>query len=92
MDSLPIATTILSRISAFGVGMTLAYIRDVKEAVTKHNGMLFAHITRSDIHEAALARCDEQIKQVSQKADVAHTRIDKMREQGCVGHGQSSTS
>ena len=74
-DALPVATTILSGICTLGVGMTLAYIKDIKQNLEKLNGHVFRH-------EADLSRLDEHMTSLEHKADLAHARIDSVKGKG----------
>ena len=74
-DALPVATTILSGICTLGVGMTLAYIKDIKQNLEKLNGHVFRH-------EASLSRLDEHVNALESKADLAHSRLDAIKGRG----------
>ena len=75
MDVWPMAFSIV----ATGLmGMAVAKLTGVENHLAKMNGRLTDHIENKDLHYAAMARTDEQIKSLAQTVKVAHERIDRV--------------
>lgn len=76
MDLLPMVFSI----TATGLmGMAVAKLTSVERHLEKMNGRLTDHLENKDLHYAALARTDEQLKSMLQAVKVAHERIDRVK-------------
>ena len=80
MESSLIASLINGLLSLL-VGMVLWGVRAINANLTQMNGRLGTHVENKDLHYAAQARTDEQIKSLTQMVAVAHTRIDRLKEE-----------
>lgn len=67
--------TVLSGVCTLGIGMTLAYIKDIKQTMEKLNGHVFRH-------ESELSHLKEQLISVDNKVTIAHERIDAIKGDG----------
>lgn len=75
MDILPL----IFSITATGLmGMAISKLTSVETHLAKINGRLTDHVENKDLHYAAQARTDEQIKSLASIVKVAHQRIDRV--------------
>ena len=65
--------------SAF-MGIVIYQNRAVIAHLSKLNGRLADHLENKDLHYAAAARTDEQIKSLTNMVSIAHERIDALKE------------
>ena len=72
--------SIVNGLRSLLVGMVLWGVRAINGNLTTMNGRLSNHIENKDLHYAAQARTDEQIKTLTQAVHTAHTRIDRVEE------------
>ena len=70
----PVVNAILSVL----VGMVLWGVRAINSKLTQLNGRLGEHVENKDLHYAAQARNEEQLKALLQVAQAAHARLDRM--------------
>lgn len=60
------------------MGMAVSKLTGVESHLSRMNGRLTDHIENKDLHYAALARTDEQIKSLTQTVRLAHERLDSI--------------
>ena len=74
--------------SLFGItatalmGMAVSKLNGVHHHLEQLNGRVFAHLTANGIHESAVAKIDEQIKNLLHAVQIAHERIDSIKGRG----------
>ncbi len=76
MTELPILHAVLSLL----VGMVLWGVKGINEKLKIQNGRLVDHIENKDLHYAAQARTEEQIKSLTLMVKAAHQRVDRVEE------------
>ena len=75
-------------VSAFGIilslmlGMAISRLNSITTHLAKINGRLTEHVENKDLHYAAQARMDEQIKSLLATVQIAHVRIDAIKATG----------
>lgn len=78
MDGIPIVAVVLGATANFASGMIFMQLRSLNQQLGQLNGKVFTHITNPGIHEASVARTDEQVKNLMQTVKVAHARLDAL--------------
>lgn len=73
----PIVNAVLS----LAVGAVLWGVRGINLKLTQMNGRIADHIESKDLHYAAQAKTNEQIKSLTDMVKIAHTRIDRVKEE-----------
>ena len=63
------------------VGMVLWGVRNINANLKALNGRLGSHVENKDLHYAAQARMEEQIRNLLQTVTVAHQRVDRIEEE-----------
>ena len=63
------------------VGMVLWGVRNINANLKALNGRLGNHVENKDLHYAAQARMEEQIRNLLQTVTVAHQRVDRIEEE-----------
>jgi len=86
MESMAAGAVINALLSVM-VGMVLWGVRNINANLKAMNGRVSEHIENKDLHYAAQARTEEQIRSLLQTVTVAHTRIDHVEE---AVHGRGS--
>jgi len=79
MESMTAGAVINALLSVM-VGMVLWGVRSINANLKALNGRLGNHVENKDLHYAAQARTEEQIRNLLQTVTVAHTRIDHVEE------------
>jgi len=79
MEQLTTAAVINALLSIM-VGMVLWGVRSINTHLKAINGRLSGHIEDKNLHYAAQARTEEQIRNLLQTVTVAHKRIDHVEE------------
>lgn len=75
-------------VSAFGIilslmlGMAISRLNGITAHLSKINGRLTEHVENKDLHYAAQARMDEQIKSLLAAVRIAHERLDVIKGRG----------
>ena len=75
-------------VSAFGIilslmlGMAVNRLNSITVHLSKLNGRLTEHVENKDLHYAAQARMDEQIKSLLAAVRIAHERLDVIKGRG----------
>ena len=77
---IPIIATLFGALVSILLGMAIAKLTGIETHLERLNGKVFDHITKQGIHESAVGRIDEQIKNLLQTVTVAHERIDRVEE------------
>lgn len=75
-----LVTSVVNGLLSLLVGMVLWGVKNINEKLSSMNGRLGNHVENKDLHYAALAKTDEQIKALVQTVKVAHERIDRVEE------------
>ena len=53
-------------------------VAGVKGSVDQLNGRLYDHVTKSSVHEAGIAKVQEQVKYAENIGKTAHKRLDQL--------------
>ena len=80
MESMATGAVINALLSVL-VGMVLWGVRNINANLKALNGRLGNHVENKDLHYAAQARMEEQIRNLLQTVTVAHQRVDRIEEE-----------
>ena len=75
-----VAGPVINALLSVMVGMVLWGVRAINGNLKALNGRLVEHVENKDLHYAAQARTEEQIKHLLQTITVAHQRLDRLQE------------
>ena len=75
----PIVSTLFGVLASALMGMAVARLNGIEKHLGEMNGKLFSHLTEPSIHQAGFAKTGEQIANLLQTVQVAHTRIDRIK-------------
>ena len=76
----PLLASLVNGLLSLLVGMVLWGVRSINTHLKAINGRLSGHIEDKNLHYAAQARTEEQIRNLLQTVTVAHKRIDHVEE------------
>ena len=79
MESMTAGAVINALLSVM-VGMVLWGVRNINANLKALNGRLGNHVENKDLHYAAQARIEEQIRSLLQTVTIAHQRVDRIEE------------
>lgn len=77
----PMAATLFGVLASALMGMAVARLNGIEKHLGEMNGKLFSHLTDPHIHDAGFAKTSEQITNLLQTVQVAHQRIDRIKEE-----------
>ena len=77
---MPVIASAIGTLLAIMIGMALSKLNGIEAHLEQLNGKVYAHITQNGIHEAAVAKIDEQIRNLLQTVKIAHERVDRVEE------------
>ena len=75
---MPLIATLFGALVAGLLGMVLSGQNEIKAYLSKLNGTVFEHITKTGIHETAVVRIDERIASLLKVSEAAHARLDRV--------------
>ena len=78
---IPIIATLFGALVSMLLGIAIAKLNGIDAHLEKLNGTVFHHLTKDGIHESAVARIDERIANLLKAVEVAHHRIDVLKNQ-----------
>lgn len=76
----PIIATLFGILASALMGMALARLQGIERHLAEMNGKLFHHLTNSAVHDAGFAKVNEEILHLLKAAQLAHERIDRIKE------------
>ena len=74
----PILATLFGVLASTLMGMAIAKLGGIDQHLARMNGRIAEHIENKDLHYAAQAKTDEQVRNLLQTVKVAHERIDRI--------------
>ena len=79
---IPIIATLFGALVSVLLGLAIGKLNTIERNQEKQNSKLFSHLTKPDIHEAAVARIDERIAGLLKTIEIAHVRLDDLKGRG----------
>lgn len=76
----PIVATLFGVVASALMGMAVSKLTVVESHLAKMNGRMDDHIENKDLHYAAQAKLEEQIRNLMQTVKIAHDRVDRIEE------------
>lgn len=74
-------TSVMNGLLSLLIGMVLWGVKSINGKLSTMNGRLGNHLENKDLHYAAQARTEEQIKNLLQTVKLAHERLDRVVEE-----------
>ena len=79
---IPLVAVFFGALVSALLGMILSGQKQIVNRLDLLNGKVFAHLTQPGIHESAVVKLEEQIKNVLKVAELSHERIDSIKGRG----------
>ena len=77
-----VAGPLINALLSVMVGMVLWGVKNIKATLKTMNGRVSEHVEDKNLHYAAQARMEEQIKNLLNTVTIAHERIDSIKGRG----------